>query len=82
MKKFLEVIEENPELKEKLQALGEKPAVSDIIALAAQYGMTLTEADFAAPKGELSEDELEAVAGGNEEGDCLIWEENPYAWWK
>ncbi len=63
-KEFLELLEKNAELKEKIIALGENPAVADVIALAKKYGVTLTEADFAEEQGELSEDELDAVAGG------------------
>ncbi len=32
--------------------------------IAAKHGLTLTEADFEKEKRELSEDEMEAVAGG------------------
>ena len=63
-KEFLELLEKNAELKEKIIALGENPAAADVIALAKKYGVTLTEADFAGTEEELSEDELDAVAGG------------------
>lgn len=38
-----------------------------MIALLKEYGVALTAEDFKAPGGELSEDELDAVAGG---GGC------------
>lgn len=86
MKEFLELIEKNPELKEKVRNLDKTGTVSDMIELAAQYGVTLTEADFAKPGGEISDEELNAVAGGS--GDsCLIKEDpsgpfgGPYGWW-
>ena len=67
MKEFLELIEQNEVLKKQVERLdaqkGSQP--SDYIALAAEYGLKLTEADFQpAETGELSEDELDAVAGG------------------
>ncbi|MCC8152391.1 MAG: Nif11-like leader peptide family RiPP precursor [Lachnospiraceae bacterium] len=68
MKEFLEAVEKNEELKAKVDALSNKPDAvpADFIALAKEYGFTLTEADFAEGKteGEITEDELEAVAGG------------------
>ena len=68
MKEFLEAVEQNPELKEKVEALdaaGSAPA--QYIALAAEYGFALTAADFApaAAGGPVSDDELDAVAGGS-----------------
>ena len=67
MKEFLEAVEQNPKLKEKVEALdaaGSAPA--QYIALAAEYGFALTAADFApaAAGGPVSDDELDAVAGG------------------
>lgn len=87
MKEFLELVGKNPELKEKVRELDKNGTMADMIALAAQHGVTLTEADFAKHGGELSEDELSAVAGGS--GDCLISYDSsdsgpfggPYGWW-
>ena len=67
MKEFLEALEQNPELKERaaaLDAAGSTPA--QYIALAAEYGFALTAADFApaAAAGPVSDDALDAVAGG------------------
>ncbi|MCD8348393.1 MAG: Nif11-like leader peptide family natural product precursor [Lachnospiraceae bacterium] len=48
MKEFLEAIEKNEELKAKIEALSKNPdtTVADFVALAAEYGFTLTEEDF------------------------------------
>ena len=68
MKKLLEEMEKNEELKSKVEKLDQDPgsAPKDYIELAAQYGVELKEEDFkpADVKGELSEEELDAVAGG------------------
>lgn len=67
MKEFLELLEEDEGLKQKVANLDAKidSQVSDYIALAAEYGVDLTEADFQPmDAGELSEDELDTVAGG------------------
>lgn len=69
MNELQKLIEANPGLKAKVEALSKDPnaTVADIIALAKEHGLEITEADFqAAPEGELSDDELEAVAGGAE----------------
>ena len=64
MKKFLELAASDSELTAQLKDM-DKDA---IIAAAQQRGIALTEADFAADKSaELSEDELDEVAGG---GKC------------
>ena len=60
MKKFLSRISEDQELAEKLSK-AEKEAM---IAEAKEMGVELTDADFAPEENVLSEDELEAVAGG------------------
>ena len=62
MKKFLEEMSKNKELKEKVKTQGKE----EIIALAKELGVILTEADFEAPEGELSEKELAGVSGGGE----------------
>ena len=64
MKKFLEQVSSDGELTARLKGM-DKDA---IIAAAQQRGIALTEADFVADTGtELSEDELDEVAGG---GKC------------
>ena len=74
LKKFLELIASNKELEAKALAcneLGEEKGRLALIELAKENGIELAEADFAkkaAPaSGELSDDELDAVAGG---GGC------------
>lgn len=68
MNELEKLIESNPEFKAKAEALDKDPnaTVADIIALAKEYGVEISETDFqAAPaEGELSDDELETVAGG------------------
>ena len=71
MKEFLELVGKDPELKEKVRELDKNGTMADMIALAAQHGVTLTEADFAKYEGELSEDELSAVADGRDVFDRL-----------
>lgn len=59
MKKFLELVSKDEALVAKVNA-ADKNA---LIALAKELGVELTEADFEHPT-ELSDDELEVVAGG------------------
>jgi predicted ribosomally synthesized peptide with nif11-like leader len=74
IKAFMEQAKADTELMAKLDALGAKGAsgVEEVIALAQTYGYTLTAQDLEAAKagpqktGELSEADLDAVAGGNE----------------
>ena len=71
LKKFLEEASKNEELKAKLAALTDKDtAVEKAIAIAKEYGFTLTAEDFQPAAGkELSPDEMDAVAGGRD-SDC------------
>ena len=66
MKKLLEEANKNEALKAKLKALNGKDAVAEsVIAIAQEFGFTLTADDLkSGVDGELSEDELDAVAGG------------------
>lgn len=63
MKKLLEIVSGSKELAAKICGMGKE----EIIALARELGVALTEADFA-QKCELSDDELDNVAGG---GKCI-----------
>lgn len=69
MKEFVELIKTNPEVREKVEALckNKEATEADFIALAAEYGITITEEDFEQKPadGEMSDDELEAVSGGS-----------------
>ncbi len=60
-KTFFELLSKDEELRKKVCAMTE---LEDIIALAKEHGIELTEADFEAQDAELSEDELNAVVGG------------------
>ena len=71
MKKFLDFVSRNPDVLEKakaLQAEGEEAVKAVTMTFAKEHGFTLTEADFAPPEGELSEQELQAIAGGGGKG--------------
>lgn len=73
LKKFLEAVSKDEALQAKVNALesNKETAMADIIALAKELGIELTEADFAQPDGEISEDELAAVSGGmGSSGSC------------
>ncbi len=74
LKKFLEYVDANAELKEKakeLKAENPEEAIKIAVAFAKENGFELTEADFEAPEGELSENELSDVAGGEAYGSCV-----------
>jgi len=61
LKKFLEAVSANKELAEKMS----KATKEELIAIAKEMGFELTEADFEKPTAqELSDDELDTVAGG------------------
>lgn len=64
MKKFLEKLSEDKALSEKACKL-EK---NELIALAKELSIELTEADFEQPEGEIAESDLDMVAGGD---NCL-----------
>ena len=70
-KKWLELVSTDPELQQKTKELQTETIdqqKAKITELAQAHGITLTEEDFAIPQGgELSDDELDAVAGG---GGC------------
>lgn len=68
MKKFLEEVSKNEELCKKLNSADQET----IIAMAGELGMELTEADFA-QNNALSDDELDAVAGGYDSScGCIL----------
>ena len=82
MKEFIEKAKNDDAMRAKLNELVESGAGTDkIIAIAAEHGFAITEEDFRQPEGhvckrksgELEEEELEAVAGGN-----WGWTENRY----
>jgi len=68
---FMEKAKSDNELTEKLNTLAEKGAGADeYIKIAAEYDFTITEDDFekANKANELSEEQLEDVAGGDDGG--------------
>lgn len=69
MKLFLEKLSQDAALAEKAEKETRIPA---LIALAAELGISLTEEDFRRSE-ELSDDELDAVAGGSDSScGCII----------
>ena len=72
LKKFLEEVGKNEELKAKLAALTDKEtAVAKAIEIAKEHGFTLTAADFEQKPGEeISPEEMSAVTGGTL--DCFV----------
>lgn len=71
LKQLLDEAGKNEELKAKLEAITDKDiAVEKAVQLAKEYGIDLTAEDFKpADSEELSDDELDAVAGGK---SCII----------
>ena len=63
LKKFLEKVSEDRALAEKVGAEKDPQA---LIALAKEMGFELTAADLERPAEELSDDELDTVAGGGD----------------
>ena len=64
------VLQEHPELGDKMKAIATESKTQmqeKMIEILKEYGVVLTTEDFKAPEGELSDDELNAVAGG---GGC------------
>ena len=60
MKKLLEALSKNEELGKKAASMDK----TELMALAQEMDIELTEGDFAVPEGELSEKELAGVFGG------------------
>jgi predicted ribosomally synthesized peptide with nif11-like leader len=76
IKSFIEKVNNDKGLQEKMKALAEKKAASsEVAALAKENGFTFTAADFdafaqdaakrAVASGQMSEEQLAAVAGGS-----------------
>ena len=68
MKKFLQTVSANHELTEKIGSM----TLEELLALAKELGLEMTEADFVQPANELSDDELATVAGGFDECACAM----------
>ena len=62
MKKFLEAVSQREDLLAKINNMGKE----ELLALAKELNVELTEADLVKPAEELSDDELDTVAGGSD----------------
>lgn len=68
LKAFETLLQQNAEALERakaLESMKKEEALPALIALAKEYGVDLTEADFQAQDAELCDDDLDAVAGGS-----------------
>ena len=69
MKKFLEAVSQNEELTRRMRCAG----MEELMFIARELGIALTEADFKQHTNELSDDELDAVTGGSDSScTCII----------
>lgn len=69
LKKFLELVSGSAELSARLNAADK----DGIFAMAKELGIELSNADFARQNEELSDDELDAVAGGSDSScTCIL----------
>lgn len=64
LRRFLDAVGSDSEWMAGLAAADRETAISMALERAGELGMPLCANDFKAPEGELSENELEAVAGG------------------
>ena len=62
MQKFLELVSKDEALVAKIGAMGK----DELIALAKELGVALTDADLTRPTQELDDDDLDTVAGGSD----------------
>ena len=76
LKAFLEKVQSDTSLQEKIKAASDADAV---LALAKEAGFSISADDLKNAQSELSEEELEGVAGGiiaqtpSQNGNCLPW---------
>ena len=76
LKAFLEKVQGDTSLQEKLKAAADADAV---LAIAKEAGFSISADDLKNAQSELSDEELEGVAGGEATGDyraCRTW----YGW--
>ena len=72
LRSFLKVRWEKRDLQDKFKAAGDD--ISEIIALAKEAGFSINSDDLSASKRvELSEQDLEGIAGGFITGGCCPW---------
>jgi len=76
LKAFLEAVKADAGLQEQLKAAGDADAV---VAIAKAAGFVISAEELIRAQAEISEDELEDVAGGRcrGTGPCLAWVSNP-----
>ena len=70
LKAFLEKVQGDTSLQEKLKAAADAAAVA---AIAKEAGFSISADDLKNSQSELSEEELDGVAGGGPNGGCLPW---------
>ena len=75
LKAFLEKVKDDTSLQEKLKAAADSDAV---IAIAKEAGFSISADDLKNAKSELSDEELEGVAGGR---NCGAWYTDPAEPW-
>ena len=68
MKKFLEAVSKNEELVKKINNMTKE----ELLALAKELGIELTDTDFEKPDGELADNELTDVVGGVDCCACVL----------
>ena len=71
LKAFLEAVKADTSLEEKLKAAGDADAV---IALAKAAGFLISVDELKKAQSEISEEELEGVAGGSETMTGTLWD--------
>ena len=67
LKAFLEKVQGDTSLQEKLKAAADANAVA---AIAKEAGFSISADDLTKAQSELSEEELEGVAGGGKQNNC------------
>ena len=66
LKAFIAKVQADPSLQEQLKAEG-----ADVVAIAKAAGFSITTEDLNSHRQTLSDDEVEGVAGGNCNGNCI-----------
>ena len=70
LKAFLEKVKADTSLQEKLKAAADSDAV---LAIAKEAGFMISAEEFKKAQSEISEEELEGVAGGCAGAPCGLW---------
>ena len=69
LKAFLEAVKADAGLQEKLNSAGD---VDDVVAIAKAAGFVISAEELKRAQAEISEEELEGVAGGREKGNTVV----------